>query len=573
MNKNSKPALSGTTLSIFALKRRHLLQSAAAVAAATALPGCGKKEESAKAAAGTAPAASAPTLPAEVAKKFIPGPPWQGGIKGGKAVSLWPDAALNFDPPLAVGQGDYYGLTNFYRGLAFYGPNAEPQLDMAEKMDLSADGLTYTFTLKPGIKFHHGRVVTAQDFKWTLERSSSKALASWVQGFLGSVVGHAEFVAGTAKEISGIVAKDPLTLVLTLTKPDVTILGVLAIPPFYVLPKEEVERLGDKFPQSPVGTGPYKLKNWDTGQRIVTMERFADYHYKGDLPYLDEIQYRYEVTDDIAYLSVSKNESDLTLAVPAAVVVQIKTNPEKSARFKQWDSYAINWWTFDLSQPPFNDVRVRQAFNYAFNKERTAALGFNPTGRFLPPGMLGYDKSLEAYPYNPDKARALLKEAGVSNLKMVLPVFSADNARLAQLLQQDLKEVGVTLTLEQNPQTPFDIGAKLPGKYRLWAMLWGMGLPDPSELAASLYGTGTSTNFNGYTNPALDKLAAAALSEPDRSKRGGMYGEIEKLLIKDAPYLFLGVGLQSTFTSAALQNYVFEPVLRVYWDRLWKKPS
>lgn len=570
MKPNTESVLPSLDLGPFALERRHWLQLAAAGAAAFALPGCSKKEEAVSTAA---PATTGPTVAADLKKAIPPGPPWQGGVIGGNAISLWPDAALNFDPPLAVGQGDYYGLANFYRGLAFYGPNAEPQLDMAEKMDLSADGLTYTFTLKPNLKFHHGRVVTAQDFKWTFERCSSKALASWVQGFLGSVVGHAEFVAGTAKEITGIVAKDPLTLVLTLKKPDVTILGVLAIPPFYVLPKEEVERLGDKFSQTPVGAGPYKLKSWDTSQRIVTMERFADYHYKGDLPYLDEIQYRYEVTEDIAYLSVSKNEADLTLAVPPAVVAKIKTSPEEAARFKQWDSYSINWWTLDLSQPPFNDIRVRQAVNYAFNKERTTTLGFNPTGKFLPPGMLGYDKAQEAYAYNPDKARALLKEANATNLKLVLPVFSADNARLMQLLQQDLKEVGITVKLEQNPQTPFDIGAKLPSKYRIWAMLWGMGLPDPSELVASLYGTGTTTNFNGYSNPEIDRLATSALAEPDRAKRDGMYREIEKLLIQDAPYLFLGVGLQSTFTSTALQNYLFEPVLRVYWDRLWKKPS
>lgn len=550
-------------------KRRYMLQTAAALAASAALPGCGRKSETAQQSVGQSSAVSSTAS----VKVSIPGPPWHGGVRGGTAVSLWPDASLNFDPPLAVGQGDYYGLANFYRGLAFYGLDAEPQLDMAERMELSSDGLTYIFTLKPGIKFHNGRTVTAQDFKWTMERASSKALASWVQGFLGSVVGHAEFVAGTAKEIVGIVAKDPLTLVLTLSKPDVTILGVLAIPPFYVLPREEVERLGDKFSQMPVGTGPFKLKTWDSAQRVVTMERFADYVYKSELPYFDEVQYRYEVTDDMAYLSVSKNEADLTLAVPQSVVAQIKTNTETSKRFKQWDSFAINWWTFDLTQAPFNDIRVRKALNHAFNKERTVSLGFNPTGRFLPPGMLGYSKAAAAYPYDPAKAKALLKEANVTNLKFTLPVFSADNARLAQLLQQDLREVGVTVTLEQNSQTPFDMGSKLPSKYRLWAMLWGMGLPDPSELAASLYGTGAPSNFNSYSNAQIDKLAAAAISEADRSKRGIIYGEIERLLLEDAPYLFLGVGLQNTFTSTTLQNYYFDPVLRTYWDRSWKKPA
>jgi len=576
MDRKSMLLTLGDVTPAFALDRRRLLQTTGAFAAVVAAAACGKKDETpAPAAAGTgssaAPAASTSSAAAPAtAAQTIPGPPWQGGIRGNKAISLWPDPSFNFDPPLAVGQGDYYGLANFYRGLTFPGPNAEPQLDLAEEVVISPDGLTYTFTLKPGITFHHGRAVTAQDFKWTFERCSSKALASWVQGFLGSVVGHADFVSEKAKEISGIVAKDTKTLVLTLTKPDVTILSVVGIPPFYVLPKEEVERLGDKFSQNPVGCGPFKLKSWDTGQRVVTMERFPGYLYAAQLPYFDEVQYRYEVTDDIAYLSVAKNESDLTLAVPQSAIIKIKQDKEQAARFKEWDSFAINWWTFDLSKAPFNDVRVRKALNHAFNKQGAAGLGFNPTGHFLPPGMMGYDSNALIYAYDPDKARALLKEAGVSNLKFVLPVFSADNARLAQLLQQDLKAVGVTVTLEQNQQTPFDIGADLTKKYRMWAMLWGMGLPDPSELVSSLLGTGASTNFNGYSNPEIDRIGLAAVSETDSAKRSAMYAEIEKLLLNDAPFLFLGVGLQSTFKSAALQNYYFDPVLRTYWDRSWK---
>jgi peptide/nickel transport system substrate-binding protein/oligopeptide transport system substrate-binding protein len=113
----------------------------------------------------------------------VPGPPWEGGKRGGQATVVWPDPSVIYDPPLAYDLGGYYGLQNFYRGLGYYGLNAEPQLDQAESMDISDDGLEIQFKLKSGITFHNGREVTAEDYKWTFERAVSKDTGSWVQGF------------------------------------------------------------------------------------------------------------------------------------------------------------------------------------------------------------------------------------------------------------------------------------------------------------------------------------------------------------------------------------------------------
>lgn len=519
--------------------------------------------------AGAEPTAGA----AAASDDTVPGPPWKGGTRGGTGIHLWGDESLTMDPPLAYGFGDYYNLSNFFRGLAFYDETNTPQLDLAEAMDVSDDGLTYAFTLKPDITFHNGRPVTAADFKWTFERSSSKDIASWVQAFLGSVNGHAEFVAGTAKDISGIVAQDDRTLVLKLRRPDVTILNVVAIPPFYVLAKEEVEKAGDKVSSTPVGAGPYKLADWDDNGRTFTAQRFENYVYAGHVPYLDTLEHQWGVSEDVRYLKVSRDEADLTLDVPASAIPRIKKNPEQSERFKEWSSFSINWWEFDVTKAPFDDVRVRQAFNYAFDRDRAVPLGFQPTGTFLPPDLLGADESAPAYTYDPDKAKELLAEAGADGLEITLPVLDsglASTGRLAQLLQQDLKAVGVTATLEQIADTPYDIGAELPNRYRLWNMGWGMGLPDPSELTSSLIGTGAPSNYGGYSNPKIDVLAAQALGEGDRDARAALYAEIESLLLADAPFLFFGVNVRNTFASTPLQNVMWTPVLWTYWDRFWK---
>jgi peptide/nickel transport system substrate-binding protein/oligopeptide transport system substrate-binding protein len=372
---------------------------------------------------------SGPSSSSPSSSTVIAGPPWQGGTRGGSAISLWPDSSLTYDPPLAYGQGDYYGLANVYRGLTFYGGGETVELDQAESFELSPDGLRYTFTLRDGVTFHNGRAVTAEDYKWTFERATSKEMESWVQGFLASVEGHKEFVAGKADNISGIIAQDKKTLVLKLTRPDVTIMGVVGIPPFYVLPPRGGRGRGRGLARAPGGHGPYKLKSWDSGQRVITFERFEDYLFAEELPYLDEVQYRYGVTEDLAFLTVARNEADLTLHVPAAAIPQIKGNPEQSERFKEWGSFTLTYWQLDLSQPPFDDIRVRQAVNHAFNRERAESFGYVADGHFYPAGLLGYNESAEVYSYDPDKARDLLAEAGVGDISFTLPVFGATSRR------------------------------------------------------------------------------------------------------------------------------------------------
>lgn len=564
MDENTTLASTWQAINSYALPRRRFLQVAGVAGAAATLAACTPDG-----------AIVGPTGgPNTGSGASIPGPPWEGGVRGGRGINLWEDTTVNFDPPLAYGTADYYGLHNFFRGLTFYGPNAEPQLDIAESVDISDDGLTYTFKLRDNVTFHNGRAVTAEDFKWTFERSTSNDVGSWVQGFLASVEGHAEFVDGSASEISGIVAENDTTLVLTLTKPDVTILGVVGIPPFYVLPREEVESLGDEWSQNPVGSGPYKLKSFDAGQSVIIAERYEDYVYGADLPYLDEVEYRWNVAADIAYLSVSRNEADLTFSVPRSAIPRIKQDPEQASRFEEWPSFTLSHWQLDLSKAPFNDIRVRQAVNYAFDREATATLGYVPNGHFYPAGLLGFDESAPVFTYDPDKARSLLKEAGATDISFTLPMFGGGSGDgLSELLQQNFRDVGITVELESVGVNQYEIGAELPNQYRMWSIAWGMGLPDPSELISSLISTGAPSNYNGYSNARIDELGLAAVSEADRATRQGMYAEIERLLLEDAPCLFFGTASSPTFTSSSLENFYYEPVLRTFWDRYWKNGS
>ena len=491
---------------------------------------------------------------------------------GGRGVSVWGDSRVDFDPLLAYGRADYYNLANFFRGLTFLSTGSEPQLDLAQTVDISADGLVYTFALREGVKFHHGRQVVAEDFRWSIERAVSPEKASWVQGFMISVVGYDAYTGGEATALAGLSAPDDRTFVITLSKPDARLLSILGIPPFYVLPRDEVERLGDEFLTHPVGTGPYKWVSYDGANNQMIAARFEDYIYVDYLPFLDELEVRWNVTSDIQYLQVVRGDADLSLAIPSAVVADITADPGLAERFAALDALDVSWWALNVTKAPFNDVRVRQAVNLAFDRSRVAIFGINPTGHLFPPSLLGFSEAAPIYPHDPDRARALLAEAGVTDLEIRIGVFGATSGvsvRIAQLIAQDLEAVGIKAIIEQRQESAFDIGSGLSDEYDMWNMGWGMGLPDPSELTASLFGTGGAANFGGYSNPALDAKALEAIGITDRDARAAAYAGIEAELLQDAPFLFVGVAQLNSLRSSRLQNFVFDSALWTYWDRYW----
>ncbi len=509
-------------------------------------------------------------LATQVSPPTIPGPPWEGGQRGGTGRVAWPDDNITLDPPLAYDLGGYYGIANFYRGLFYYGLNTEPQPDLLDSMDISDDGKHYQFKIKRGATFHNGREVSANDFKATWERACSKELASWVQGFLGSVQGHADFVNGNAGEIAGIKVIDNYTIELVLDHPDPTIPGVLGIPPFFVLPVKEMQEAGERF-RFTMGSGPWKLEEFDESRRVYRCSRFPDYIYADHLPYFDELDWEWGVDSQLQAQRVLAGKLEATGAnlLPATALQQQRAGAEEDV-FKLWETLTIVWFDFDTTRPPFDNPLVRKAFNYALNKDRLRRLLINPTGHFYPPALLGYDVNLPVYDYDPEQARALLKDAGADGLKLTLPIWANSTGDIQQLLQQDLAEIGVTIELQQEAGDVYDYGAKLiGGRYHFWPRGWGMGLPDPSEIVNSLIGTSAPSNFTGYGNPRIDELGKEAQATLDRAKRAELYAEIERLLLDDAPFLFVGVLQWATLKRPELKNFIWEPVLFEHWDRYW----
>src|SRR5574341_1254216 len=302
-----------------------------------------------------------------------------------------------------------------FNGLIRFNENLDIVPDIARSWNLSKDQVTYTFRLRRDIRFSNGRKVTAQDVKYSFERvlrPGTKAPLTWV---LDKIEGASDFMAGKTAGVPGINVVNDHTLVIRLERPFGPFLSLLAMTTAYVVPREEVERLGQDFGTRPVGSGPYVLAEWKHGQHLVLAAR-EDY-FEGK-PKLNGIYYRVIPEDLTAVLEFETGRLDVLL-IPSSEYRRYTTDP--AWRDLVYGKPGLNSYYLGLNctRPPFNDIRVRQAVNYAIDRrhilntvfEKRAVLAAGP----VPPG-LWKNRSLQGaragYGYDPNKAKALIREAG-----------------------------------------------------------------------------------------------------------------------------------------------------------------
>jgi oligopeptide transport system substrate-binding protein len=343
---------------------------------------------------------------------------------------------------------------------------------------------------------------------------------------------------------------DPQTIKFELTRSDATFLHVMAINFSHVVPKEEVEKYGADFGKHPVGTGAFKLAEWTLGQRVV-FERNPDYWLKG-LPYLEKITFEIGQEPIVALLRLQKGEVDVPGdGIPPAKFQEVMADPEQKARVVVGGQLHTGYITMNTTMPPFDNVKVRQAVNMAINKDRIVQLINNravPANQPLPPSMPGHDKAYTGYPYDVDKAKALLVEAGFADgFETELFAMNTDpNPRIAQAIQQDLAAIGIKASIQALAQANvIEAGGQKDGAPMIWSggMAWIADFPDPSNFYGPILGCGGSVqggwNWAWYCNKDLDAKAAEADSITDPAKaeeRNKMWSAIYRKIMEDAPW-------------------------------------
>jgi len=468
-----------------------------------------------------------------------------------QVVVTFKDDVSTLDPAIGYDWQNWSIIKSIFDGLMDYAPGTTKLVPhLAESYQVSADGRTYTFRLRRGVKFHNRREVRAQDFKYSLERVLNPKTQSPGAGFFMGIVGAEEFVKGQAKEVRGIQVVDPYTLRISLKQPNAAFLHTMAINFSHVVPREEVERAGADFGHKPVGTGAFRLKEWVLGQRVV-LERNPDYFLKG-LPRTDEIVFLVGVEPNVALLRLQRGEVDiLGDGIPPARFVQIMNDPRWRRLVEVGDQLHTGYVTIQVQMQPFTDVRVRRALNMAIDKQRIVRIINNravPAVQILPPLMAGYDATYSGYPYDPRAAKRLLAEAGYANgFATTLYANNTDpNPRIAQAIQQDLAAIGVRAELKTLAQSTVIETAGRGQAPLVWSggMAWIADYPDPNNFYWPILSCTSATpggwNWARYCNRELERQAtqADALVQPGQERlRAERYRQIFRRIMQDAPWI------------------------------------
>ncbi|MFE0757940.1 ABC transporter substrate-binding protein [Inquilinus sp. NPDC058860] len=470
---------------------------------------------------------------------------------GGTMTVTYKDDVTTLDPAIGYDWQNWSMIKSLFDGLMDYKPGTTELVpDLAESFEVSADGLTYTFKLRHGVKFHNGRELKAADVKYSLDRVVQPETQSPGAGFFDSIQGFADVSGGKAKELSGITAPDDYTVVFHLTRPDAPFLHKMALNFSHVVPKEEVEKYGADFGKHPVGTGAFKMTEWTLGQRIV-FERNPNYFHKG-LPHLDKIVFEVGQEPVVALLRLQRGEVDIAGdGIPPAKFLEVTQDPAYKGLIIQGNQLHTGYVTMNVKAKPFDDVRVRQAVNMAINKDRIIRIingRAKPATQPLPPSMPGYAADTKGYAYDVAGAKKLMAGAGLADgFATDLYVANTDpQPRIAQAIQQDLAQIGIKAEIKALAQANvIAAGGDEKQSTMIWSggMAWIADFPDPSNFYGPILGCGGAVpggwNWSWYCNADLDKRAAEADSIADPAKaaeREAKWRDIFLDVMKDAPW-------------------------------------
>jgi ABC-type transport system substrate-binding protein len=448
--------------------------------------------------------------------------------------------------------------------------------DLATSWESSTDATAFTFHLRRDAHFTNGRIVTSADFKYAIERVLDPATRSKGIEYFRAIAGAGDFTAHRTKEVAGVETPDPWTIKFHLTASDPIFLQKLAMPFASAVPREVVEKWGEDFGRHVVGSGPFILKEWIGGQRIV-LTKNPDYFVKG-IPHLDAVVDSIGVSEDLQWFKFEGGEIDVS-NIPPAVFPYVMKTPRLRDLTIRIVTLTTRYLGMNCQMKPFTDERVRRAFNYAINKPKLIAVlngrGIVANG-VLPPGLPGYDPHLPGYAYDPAQARQLLEQAGLAHGFEATLWMPADQTMmiLGQSIQQDLELVGVHVMLKAVAFAPYLEAIRQPQTVPLFFAGWEADFPDPSNfldvlLSRKQWG---ANNDSFFSNTRVDALLAEAAPLSDLARRYTIYREVERIIVHDAPWVFLYYPITYEIRQPWVHGYVLNPIRPTRLENVWLSP-
>ncbi|MFZ3101192.1 MAG: ABC transporter substrate-binding protein [Desulfitobacteriaceae bacterium] len=470
---------------------------------------------------------------------------------------------LSFDPSEIEDQESAQVVINIFDTLVQYqAGSTEVETALATTWTTSFDGLEWTFKLRQGVKFHDGTLFNAQAVKSSFERQFKDLEKS-------GALPYADFTLGMVQNIKII---DNYTVTFKLKYPYAPFLRNLAMPySAPIISAEAVKKYGKNFATHPVGTGPFIFESWEPGRRIVLK---ANPDYWDGKPKLDKVIFQIVKGENVRLNKLAQGTVDIVNGIaPGSSVDGLLKDEHK---FRVWLSTGlnINYLGFRVDKKPFNDLKIREAVTRAIDREKLvkrlykgqAIVAQGP----LPSIVLGYKEDLKAYSYDPERAKQLLREAGyVDNLSFELLSYSEQRPYnevggdcLAEAIKDYLSKVGIKVKITSETWQEHKENLRLrKGDAFLYGWLGDNGDPD-NFLYPLLHGSQisvSSLNYSNYNNPTYNALIVKAQAATESSERIRKYALAQKILVADAPWIFISHALNVVVTHQNVEGLCVSP--------------
>lgn len=446
---------------------------------------------------------------------------------------------MQTEPPRSMDPADQTAtftanvLDTMYEGLTQFDRKLEIQPLLATRWTVNKDGTQWTFTLRPGVKFHDGTPMNAAAVVYSFQRHLDTKRGLAASGRFRSVIGK-------------VTAVNPTTVRFTLKKPYPAFARLLSGTSAAIV-SPAADKKGN-LGRVPVGTGPYKFTEWKSAEYVLEQRNPA---YWGKKPSLDGLKWTWTSEPSVLNLAIQSGQADVVNPLPPLFAQTLKNNSQ--VKILEGKGAAVFWVALNTRLKPLDDVRVRQALNYATDqKALVAALlrGYGqPANSPLAPANFGYDPSAPGYPYDVAKAKKLLSAAGHPNGITISVASQEADSAIVQALQGMWAKAGIKLNIQQMEsgvwtQAAFGTPAEKAkaGVNSVFAS-WSAGTLDADGQLTPLYATAsaspTSANLGFYSSPKVDALLAQAAAETDSAKRKANYFQAQRLISQDAAHVLL----------------------------------
>lgn len=480
------------------------------------------------------------------------GPEHTGDSAGTAAVSkdftyVCGTEPTTLDPHLVNDNATARASGQIFETLVYRDTDSSIKPGLAESWTTSEDASVWTFTLRQGVKFQDGEPFNAEAVKYNIERLQNPETAAPK--------------ASVVNMVESVTVVDEYTVSFTLTEASSVFLAQISSYTTGMLSPKAAETYGKEFGQHPVGTGPLKLESWDYGSSLK-LTRFDNYW--GEPAAVDSVTIRIVPEDASRVMMLKTGDADVVAGIPPIQISDLEADP--AVKVLTETGYRTIFLGMNSTKAPLDDVRVRQAINYAIDRDSIIQnvmrnIASYPDS-FMISNVIDFSaKGLGCYEYNPEKAKELLSEAGVKNLTLTLSTPEgryANDRQVAEVLQHMLNEVGITATIDVLDWGAYQERATA-GEHELF--LLGMGCPtgDPEFNLYMNFGTTGPQNYSRFSNSTVDQLLTEQSTILDTEKRSGVMYEIQETLKNDACGAPLYYEMQTYGCGADVDGFIIYP--------------